>query len=112
MTQPRIHNRHHHSAPSDAVYVGRGTKWGNPFRIGEHGTRDQVLAQFAAHVLGNQELQRQVQAQLAGRHLVCSCAPAACHADLWLAIANDQPLPAWADPATAVGSKQASFADW
>jgi hypothetical protein len=26
------------------VYVGRRTKWGNPFRIGEHGTREEVIA--------------------------------------------------------------------
>ena len=43
MTVPRVHNRHHHSAPSGAVYVGRGTKWGNSFQIGEHGTREQCL---------------------------------------------------------------------
>ena len=112
MTVPRVHNRHHHSAPSGAVYVGRGTKWGNSFQIGEHGTREQVLAKFADHVRQNAGLQRAAKAELAGQHLICSCVPADCHADLWLAIANDLPLPAWADPDAAPSNRQASLADW
>lgn len=25
------------------IYVVRGSKWGNPFRIGEHGTREECI---------------------------------------------------------------------
>ena len=34
-----------------AVRIDRRTPWGNPFRIGEHGTREQVVARYrTAHV--------------------------------------------------------------
>ena len=30
----RVLNKHHSGVPARAVYIGRGSKWGNPFRIG------------------------------------------------------------------------------
>jgi Domain of unknown function (DUF4326) len=38
------------SAP-DRVYVGRPSKWGNPFVIGRDGTRDEVIAKYRAWIL-------------------------------------------------------------
>jgi hypothetical protein len=32
--------------PPGAIYIGRGSPWGNRFVIGEHGDRDQVCNQF------------------------------------------------------------------
>jgi Domain of unknown function (DUF4326) len=32
--------------PAGAVYIGRGSKWGNPFRIGPDGDRVAVIAQY------------------------------------------------------------------
>ena len=28
----RVLNKHHAGVPAGAVYIGRGSKWGNPFR--------------------------------------------------------------------------------
>jgi len=39
-----------HPAP-DRVYVGRPSKWSNPFVIGRDGSRDEVIAKYA-HGLG------------------------------------------------------------
>jgi hypothetical protein len=36
----RVLNKHHAGVPADAVYVGRGSKWGNPFRIGAAAARE------------------------------------------------------------------------
>lgn len=33
-------------APPDAVFIGRPSKWGNPYIIGKHGTREQVIAAY------------------------------------------------------------------
>ena len=33
---------------ADRVYVGRPSKWGNPFVIGRDGTRDEVVAKYRA----------------------------------------------------------------
>lgn len=65
--------------PADAVYIGRGSPWGNPYRIGEDGSREEVIAKFKLHVLPRLNLE-----PLRGRHLLCYCAPAACHGDVIL----------------------------
>ena len=80
---PRVHNKHHGSAPSDAVYIGRGSSWGNPFVIGQHGTRGEVIALFKDRVLPQLDV-----SALKGKHLVCFCKPAACHGDLLFEKAN------------------------
>jgi len=43
MPAPRVYNRHHGDAPPDAIYIGRGSAYGNRFVIGEHGSRDDVI---------------------------------------------------------------------
>ena len=53
---PRVLNRKLSGVPEGAVYVGRPSKWGNPFVIGKHGTRDQVVAKYRAYLLGNAAL--------------------------------------------------------
>jgi hypothetical protein len=40
---PRVHNKYHNSAPSNAVYIGRGSPFGNPFVIGKDGTRGKLV---------------------------------------------------------------------
>ena len=44
------------TAPVDAVYVGRGSPWGNPFKIGQHGDRDAVCDRFEREVLPTLDL--------------------------------------------------------
>lgn len=74
--------------PSGAVYVGRPTRFGNPFVIGRHGDRAAVVARFEAWLLANPDLLAAAKAELRGKDLVCWCAPEACHADVLLRIAN------------------------
>lgn len=63
-------------SPRDAVYVGRGSPWGNPFIVGEHGTRAEVIERFCVEVLPALDLE-----ELIGRDLTCFCWPKPCHAD-------------------------------
>jgi hypothetical protein len=35
----------------DRVYVGRPSKWGNPFVIGRDGSRDEVIAKYHAWIV-------------------------------------------------------------
>src|SRR5690554_6863623 len=76
MTDVRVHNKHHKTAPPDAVYIGRGSPWGNPFKIGRDGTRDEVCDRFEREVLPTLDL-----TPLIGKDLVCFCKPARCHGD-------------------------------
>lgn len=94
---PSVFNKHHKTYPYDAVYVGRPTKWGNPFSH-LHGagtyktdTREEAVAMYTEWLLNTQhELVRAAKAELKGRDLVCWCAPLACHADVLLNIANSE----------------------
>lgn len=67
------------------VYIGRPSKWGNPFEIGRDGTREQVIAKFREHLINNQMLMRDLS-ELRGKTLGCWCKPAACHGDVIVAL--------------------------
>lgn len=86
---PEVLNRKHHGVPQGAVYVGRPSRWGNPFHIGPDGDRAEVIAKYRAHLDRNPELKALVREELEGRDLVCWCAPEPCHADVLLEVAND-----------------------
>lgn len=86
---PRVLNRKHHGVPHDAVYVGRPSRWGNPFKIGPDGDRAEVIAKYRAFLDLNPSLRALARQELAGRDLVCWCAPEPCHADVLLEVAND-----------------------
>jgi hypothetical protein len=76
--------------PADTVYVGRGSRWGNPYRIGEHGTRQEVIAKYAALLAEDAELRTAAKTHLRGKQLACWCRlEEACHADVLLAVANE-----------------------
>lgn len=68
--------------------MGRPTKWGNPFVIGEDGTREEVLERYKAWLGQRPELIKAAREELAGKDLVCWCAPQPCHADILVAVAN------------------------
>ena len=89
---PRVYSKRKGAemAPPDAVYVGRGTPFGNPFRIGRDGDRDQVVERYAYWLSRAEQtgLVMQIRHQLCGKDLVCWCAPLPCHADVLLEVAN------------------------
>jgi hypothetical protein len=71
----------------DRVYVGRPSKWGNPFVIGRDGTRDEVIAKYRAWITRQPALLAAL-GELRGKHLVCWCAPERCHAEVLIDLAN------------------------
>lgn len=83
---PRVLNKRF-EADVPAVYIGRGSRYGNPFRIGVDGDRAEVVRKHAAWLRG-QHGQLKTLDDLRGRHLMCFCAPLACHGDLLLKLAN------------------------
>lgn len=94
---PRVHNKRHETAPEDAVYIGRGSIWGNPYTIGdidgftgEVMDRERVIERYRSYLVGHPELVRRARRELRGKDLVCFCKPAACHGDILLKIANEE----------------------
>lgn len=91
--------------PEGAVYVGRPTKWGNPFKVGDEITtfpyrdvfgptvRDpahavEIFTSYARITVAYEDLARHA---LAGRDLACWCPlDQPCHADVLLTIANTE----------------------
>lgn len=68
------------------VYIGRGSPWGNPYVIGKHGTREEVIAKYRDLVqeLVNQGKLTKVNfEELKGKRLGCFCKPQhPCHGDV------------------------------
>ena len=87
--------------PEGAVYVGRPTKWGNPYTTAElaidHPDADEwelrrmATSDFSGLVEGQwgEEFDYPLVAPLAGHDLACWCAlDQPCHADILLQLAN------------------------
>jgi hypothetical protein len=63
------------------VYIGRPSKFGNPFLVGEDGSREEVISLYREWILTQPELLDALH-ELKGKRLGCYCAPLACHGDV------------------------------
>jgi hypothetical protein len=116
MTPQRIQRRRTKGwrMPENTVYVGRGTKWGNPWVVHEHceacgedlescdkpinaSTREGATRKFryayAYPLIGQPAMPDadEVRYELAGKNLMCWCPlDQPCHADVLLEIANQE----------------------
>lgn len=63
------------------VYIGRPSKWGNPFVIGKDGSREDVVRKYEEWVKEQPHLMAALP-ELYGKTLGCWCAPQACHGDV------------------------------
>lgn len=83
----QILNKYKDKVPPEAVYIGRGSPLGNPFVIGEHGTRPEVIAMYHTW-LKNKLIEGDPVITTAMRDLheqsilVCFCKPVACHGEV------------------------------
>lgn len=74
--------------PEGAVYVGRGTIFGNPFTLEEY-DRDTAVRLYRMRVVGMLAIGVTSFQQLRGKDLACWCPlDQPCHADVLLEIAN------------------------
>ncbi len=69
------------------VYIGRGSIWGNPFRIGQDGTRKEVINKYRARLVEQPHLLWLIPL-LKNKILGCYCAPLACHGDVLAELAD------------------------
>lgn len=73
------------------VYIGRPSIWGNPFIIGDHGTRAEVIEKYRQHILNSPELLKLIPT-LKDKVLGCWCKPDACHGDVLAELADRSSL--------------------
>jgi len=87
---PKVLNIKNATYLLDSVFIGRPSKWGNPFVIGKDGTREEVIEKYRQWVKEQPEsFIQEIKTELKGKNLICYCAPKACHGDVLLPIAND-----------------------
>lgn len=77
------------------VYIGRPSKWGNPFIIGKDGTREEVIKKYLDWIKGSKIFCdkmppkiSEIENELRGKVLGCWCSPNPCHGDILYSIAN------------------------
>ena len=100
----KVLNKRTDTIPPDAVYVGRPSKWGNPYKMNNDycpaglsmvGKRNLVIDMYRDYILDNPRLLKALP-ELKGKDLVCWCHtwdgqgdnPMYCHADVLLEMAN------------------------
>ena len=76
----------------NTVYVGRPSKWGNPAKIGIHGTREEVLEIYREWLETKLRLNPHFLDELKGKDLACWCSlDKSCHADVLLKLLEAKP---------------------
>jgi hypothetical protein len=78
----KLYNKYHNTAPDGAVYIGRPSIWGNPYVVGKHGSRDQVVEMYSIWLskqLQAPEFLAEFESLASSPGLVCFCAPKRCH---------------------------------
>ncbi len=73
----------------DYVYIGRGSIWGNPFKIGKDGTRQEVIIEYEKYVMGRPELMADLP-RLESQVLGCYCKPKPCHGDILVKLLRER----------------------
>ena len=74
------------------VYIGRGSKWGNPYPITATQDRETVIAKYREYILSKPELLRDLH-ELKGKTLGCFCKPKPCHGDVLVELLNQREKP-------------------
>ena len=69
------------------VYIGRPSKWGNPFVIPKDGDRAAVIAKYRRWIRRQPKLMAALH-ELKGKRLGCYCHPMPCHGDVLAELAD------------------------
>jgi hypothetical protein len=73
------------------VYIGRGSKWGNPFPIEGRITREKAIAMYEVYIRRNPRLLADLP-ELLGKVLGCYCHPLPCHGEVLLRLLKERGL--------------------
>ena len=92
-----ILNKKTDTIPKTAIYIGRPTKWGNPFVMTKEEERNNVCDKYIIFIMEkkNKYLREEARKELKDKDLVCYCSPKRCHGDILQKIAhskNDEEL--------------------
>ena len=71
------------------LYIGRPSKWGNPFQVGRDGTRAQLIARYERWIATQPELLAAL-GEREGKTLGCWCAAKPYHGELLARLAPER----------------------
>ena len=90
-----VTNKHHGPSTPDDVYIGRPSKWGNPFShmsgtLAKYqcATREEAVEKYRGYLQASPALMEAARKDLRGKRLVCWCAPKQCHGDILARVAD------------------------
>jgi len=93
---PRVYHCKKVPYDADPVYVGRPTKYGNPYShmdgtLAKYkvATREEAIAKYEEWIRGQPELIAMVKKELKNKDVSCWCFPAQCHGNILIKIANE-----------------------
>jgi len=78
----------HHKKEDYDVFIGRPSIWGNPFKVGEDGTRAEVIQKYREWILNNPRLLGKLH-EIRGKVLGCWCKPYECHGSVLADLADN-----------------------
>ncbi len=70
------------------VYIGRPSKWGNPFYVSQVGGRAIAIDRYEKWIVKQPNLMADLH-ELKGKVLGCWCSPKPCHGDVLVRLANE-----------------------
>jgi len=84
-------SRSHGACPVEChdVYIGHPSIWGNPFKIGIDGNREEVIEQYENYIRNNPYLMERLM-ELEGKTLGCWCKPKPCHGDVLVKLIKEK----------------------
>ena len=73
----------------DYIPIHRGTRWGNPFKIGKDGDREEVIIKYEKYIRNRPDLLADLP-KLVGERLGCYCKPRKCHGDILVKLIRER----------------------
>ena len=78
---PRLLNLKSTKANKETVFIGRPSRWGNPYKLSRH-TRQEAIALYETHLLDSGLIHHLYELKF--KQLACFCFPEACHGEILL----------------------------
>lgn len=88
----KVLNKNKDTIPENSTYIGRPSKWGNPFVMRSENDRDSVCDQYQKWLYSQPELMIAAVKELRDKNLVCYCAPRRCHGDTLMVVSKKTKL--------------------
>jgi hypothetical protein len=93
-----VMNQKHELILPDYVYIGRGSKWGNPYshvastraEVVRVPTREIAIEKYREYLRGQPALIAAARTELRGKVLACFCKPLPCHGDILARVADGE----------------------